>query len=254
MSHFPIMTQAQVLYDNRYRDTGAVVTYDGTLLVGFDAINAYDWRDFSLFSQSAGSHLTVQLTAPAIIDSIVLWRVAGAAATATVQTSPDGTTWTTIAAVPLGTAGLAIWTDVPQVPALWYRVLVDVTVIWRQITLGQRLQFPMGQWKDINPPTLTQGVVVENQISVNGSIIGRNLRRFEKSGQISLDYLKPEWVRSSWEAFVTWAIRYPFWQRWNPVEYPQDVAFAAADSITAPKNMSPPPLMHAEMATKFITQ
>lgn len=252
MSYQPSMTLAQVLYDNRYRDTGATVTYDGTLITGFDVINAYDWRDFSLFDQSASSNLKVQLASAGLVDTIVLWRNPGTAGTVTVQTSPDGTTWTTVASIALPAGGAAVWTDIQPTLALYWRVSPSVGVVWRQITIGAKLQFPIGQWRDISPPTLTQGVVVENQISVNGSIIGRNLRRFEKAGTISLDYLKPEWVRGFWEPFVQWAIRYPFWQRWNPVEYPQDVAFAAAESIQPTKNMSPPPLMHAEIATKFI--
>jgi hypothetical protein len=96
--------------------------------------------------------------------------------------------------------------------------------------------------------------VIENKISVNGSIIGRNLRRFEKSSQINLPYLTPDWVRTNWEAFVQWAIRYPFWQRWNPTTYPGDVAFTVADTISPPKNASPPPYMTVEMNTKFITE
>lgn len=255
MTYTPSMTLAQVLYDNRFRDAGADVTYDGTTITGFEPINAYDWRDFSLFDQSAASNLTVELATAGSVDCILLWAVSGTAATVTIQSSPDGVTWTTVATVSLLSDGRPSWTDVsPAATALWWRVSPSVGVVWRQITLGVKLQFPMGQWRDIAPPQLTHGVVVENKISVNGSIIGRNLRRLEKSGQISLDYLQPDWVRGSWEALLQSAIRYPFWWRWDPVAHPLEVAFAVAESIDPPTNSSPPPLMKASMDIKYLSQ
>ncbi len=71
---------------------------------------------------------------------------------------------------------------------------------------------------------------------------------------LSLDYLDAVWVRTYWEAMVQAAIFHAFWWRWDPAGHPTEIAFAAADSIVAPTNMHPPPLMHAEMPIKFITQ
>jgi hypothetical protein len=111
----------------------------------------------------------------------------------------------------------------------------------------------MGQWADITPPTLYSGVVLSNVIAENGSILGRNVRRAEKKGELSLDYLDPTWVRTSWDAFAIHAARYPFFYRWDPVGHPAEVAFAAAESIQAPRNSSPPPYMSVSMPMRIIT-
>ena len=248
------MVQAQILYQNLLAPP-ASVTYSGTVVVGFDPINAYDWRDFTLFQSQAAATLVLDMaSASAWSDSIVIWGPASAGTNGvTVEQSNDGTTWTD----PLVTGNM------PLANPYWFnfaftkrylRLTFAGAAQYRQITVGTKLTFPMGQWLDVSPPMLVQGVVVENQISVNGSIIGRNLRRFEKTGQLSLDYLSQSWVRSVWDPFVQSAIRYPFWWRWNPVGYPTEIGFAVADSINAPKNTAPLPTMHADMNIKFLTQ
>lgn len=248
------LVYGQVFYDNLLRSSLATVTYDGTEIIGFESVNAYDWRDFTFFQPGANKHLEVDFGGATAADTVCIWW--GSEGTDTCLVSYwDGATWQTITTFSQAVSPLQ-WFDFPTETRTKYRFTFStVSSIQpiRQLTIGVKLTFAMGQWVDINPPLLVQGVVVENQISVNGSIIGRNLRRFEKMGQISLDYLQPDWVRNSWDPFVRQAIRYPFWYRWSPTAYPLDIAFAAADSITAPKNMSPQPLMHAEMAIKFLT-
>jgi len=92
-----------------------------------------------------------------------------------------------------------------------------------------------GQWSGISPTELNQGIVNGNTMSVNGSFLGRNRRRFEKKGNIKLENLSQSWVRSTWEPFSLAAAEHAFFYRWNPTEYPDDVSFAVGE-IRGPEN------------------
>jgi hypothetical protein len=94
--------------------------------------------------------------------------------------------------------------------------------------------------------------VVENVISVNGSILGRNLRRIVKSGNIELNYLTQSWVRSYWNPLAIHASTLAFFWRWNPVSYPKEIGFCVADKIEAPQNSSPPPYMSVSMPLLYL--
>lgn len=248
------MVQAQVLWDNLLRlPTGATVTYDGTTVVGFEYVNAYDWRDFSMFFPTAGSHIVLDCAASHDADSLCVWWVDDLGTDTVTLEWWDGAAWNLIATASQGIGTGVHWIDFAVQGALKWRLTMSGIAKIRELCFGVRLQFPMGQWLGINPPKLLQGVVVQNVISMNGSIIGRNLRRIEKGGKIDLSLLLPDWIRTYWEVFAAHAATKAFFYRWNPVGYPDEVAFAVAASIEAPVNASPPPRMSVSMPIKFIT-
>lgn len=252
---------AQVLYNSALATYKASLAYSGAVTSGFEPLNAVDWRDFSLFkAANSTTYLTAQVTADTLVDTICAWRAPGGSASigVTAETSPDGVTWTNLTGVTCS-VGQMKWADITPttVPSGGYiraRIQGGASVsYWRQISIGSKLQFPRGQWAGISPPSLYQGVVVENVISANGSIIGRNLRRLEKKGAIELTHLDPAWVRTYWDAFAQSAAKYAFWYRWSPVGYPTEICFAVADSIEAPVNAAPPPLMSVTMPIRFLS-
>lgn len=256
------MVQAQVLYDSLLYRQRTNVFYTGTNIDGFEPINAFDWRDFSIFRASAGSvDIRVQVPNGGLVDTLVVWQPAGgpSAPVVTVSTSPDGTTWTPIGNVVSLNDGAIRWLDLTPVtlPANgWVKVNINdatYTSDWRQISVGAKMTFPIGQWVGVNPPKLYQGVVVESVIANNGSILGRNLRRLEKKGNLNLTHLLPAWVRDTWDPFAIECGRHAFWHRWDPVGHPTEVSFAVAESIEAPVNMLPPPRMSVAMPIRFLT-
>jgi hypothetical protein len=250
MSFVPEMVNAQILYDNVLRASGATVAYDGTVVDGFEPVNAYDWRDFSLFRPQATKVLQTDLVAASLVNSVCVWWNAAGSNTVLVE-GWNGAAWVALVTVSQS-AGTMQWVDFAGVSFTKYRFTFDGANDIRQITLGARFQFPMGQWQGIAPPQLLHGVVVENIISVNGSIIGRNIRRVVKEGLISLNYLDPAWVRSSWNNFAIHASRYAFWWRWDPVSHPTEIGFTVADKIEAPKNSNPPGKMEVSMPLLYL--
>lgn len=251
MSGTPDMTLAQVLYDSVFRLSTSVTTYSGTVVPGFEPVNFYDWRDFSLFRPEAAAVAECDTNAVVSVDTICVWW----AATGTDTVAVEGlisSVWTPLVTVDQADGAMQ-WVDIPSVAVEGVRCVFDGTNDIRQITIGRRLQFPIGQWQGVAPPKLLHGVVVETVISVNGSILGRNLRRITKEGQLSLNYLLQDWVRDYWNPFAIHASRYAFWWRWNPVTYPTEIAFTVADKIEAPKNSSPPGRMEVSMPLLYLS-
>ena len=246
------MVCAQVLWDNllfRYLDD---LQSSQATIEGFEPSNAADWRDFSLFRPLPGCVLSTTIPSSPI-DTVVVWPVAGVVGQ--IRITDHYGVWRSDP-IDLDGSGDIVWTNITAYtfPAgtLSVHFLGATTPDIRQIAIGQRLQFPIGQWAEVNPPRLTQGLVSENLIAVNGSILGRSVRRVEKQGQLSLEHLSPLWVRSTWEPLAAHAARYAFFHRWDPVSYPTEVAFTVANEVQAPKN-SKAGLMSVQMPTRFLT-
>lgn len=258
------MILPDVLYDNAFRD--ATPSYSGTITTGFEAVNAVDWRDFTKFRPSVGT-TTFDVTCPAnhAIDSFAFWAKMNVDASCTflLQYESSVGVYTTL--------GSSISRNDLVANPMIFQTFAAVTVLagrkirlsctvattgdWdiRQVTAGTRLTFETGQWAGLSPSRLQQGVVAENVIAQNGSIIARNLRRLEKQGKISLQYLTASWVRTYWNPFAVHASRYPFWFRHNPTDYATESAFAAASEINAPVNAMPTPRMSVDMPIRYLT-
>lgn len=256
------MVQAQVLYSNILR--AAAITYSDTPIVGFEPANAYDWRDFSIFRTPTAAattrYLTLTVPSDTVLDTLCIWTKGGSGAVVATLQYNSGSGWVTMATASISgwTVDYMTWLDFTQFTAvagssLRVALLTTAQMDYRQITVGSKLQFPIGQWADVAPPTLYSGVVLSNVIAENGSILGRNVRRAEKKGEISLDLLMPDWVRTYWDPFARNCARYPFWYRWDPLGHPDEIAFAAAESIQAPVNSAPQPRMSVSMPMRLIT-
>ncbi len=258
------MVLPQVLYDSlfhRFRST-LTNTGSGGDIDGFESINAMDWRDFTLFEAPAGATiLRIKIgSLSELLNTVCVWWLpySGTAFLYFDIAGPGGVTWSQIASMVAGVDGGMKWIDFPDetISADGYlRVVIvtDAPIRFRQISAGKKLQFPVGQWAGISPPNLYQGVVTTNIVAVNGSIIGRNVRRLEKRGKLDINLLDPSWVRDYFDPFNRHAGRYPFWYRWHPVGYPTEMAFAAADEIVAPTNERPSPKMRIEMPMRLLT-
>lgn len=252
-----------VLYDNLLRR--GTVTFSAPEIVGFESVNAYDWRDFSIWAKTSGAqYIEVDLGASgaAPVDTLVVWPVKGSEPTSDVFVEFADTlpTWTASAflvtpAMMTAAAGSPIIVTATATAAHRYWRVGCSTAGWlRQVTFGTRLTMQRGQWQGVTPTKFIGGNVFSNMIAENGSILGRNVRRTEKKGELSLSHLTDAWVRASWEPFAAHATRYPFFYRWNPSGKPDEVAFAAATEVDPPTNDSPPPFLRVTLPMRLITE
>lgn len=255
------MVLPQILYDSALYRFRASLSYDGTIADGFDPINAADWLDFTLFRAETGTtNIKVQATESIVLRSFVAWlsETPPAGLTLYVETSPDDVTWTTRGTMVVAAA--MTWLDLTSYTIAsghYLRIRIangtGGAVDFRQLSVGPRLDFPIGQWAGIAPPTLYHGVVVDNVIAVNGSILGRNVRRLDKQGKLEINLLDPDWVRTYFDPLNRHAGRFAFWYRWHPVGYPTEIAFAAASDISAPVNEKPTNKMRVTIDMRMLT-
>jgi hypothetical protein len=286
--YVPPLTYGQVLYDNvLIRNTA--VSYDGTAVAGFGFVNAYDWADWSLFLTELGPvdrrltfslpygstfdtfaimvvpFNTVDLPDEAVIGLAIIGQAqiaqsnGSCAVSIELETGPGTGVYNTIASKTI-TGTEALW--YVNLPALYAVTIERVRVrfvnasgsqlVVRDMALGRRLTFDMGQHADIAPPSLTGGVVITNSVSVNGSLLGRQTRRVEKSAEIALDPVKPAWVRTYWEPFAKAAVKRPFYYSWNYANYPGDSCLVTATNVEQGKNASPPGTMSVNMPLRVI--
>jgi hypothetical protein len=258
----------EILYSNQMRSTDAHLEYQGTTEdPKYPLVNAIDWKDWTLFRVKEGTtDILFYLTAHTYmnIDSFG-WFVktlgdsdTGFSIRVYRQTSP-GVFSPLINAIdplvsPLGLVTFPQVTVPGDTPHL-IRFIVPAgkSLYVRQVALGLVLNPPIGQQVGIAPPSLQQSWKLSNSMSVNGSLISRSLVRLVKEYNIDLEYLTPAFVNDLWKPFCTHALKYPFFFRWSPTNYPLDCMFAAANSVPAPEYQKPH-LMRAKMPIMGLTQ
>jgi hypothetical protein len=257
----------QFLYDNTSRRSGVSVVYDGaTADPSYPLINAIDWKDWTLFEVQEGtSDIVIRLPYDFSYDSWA-WFVKQPTAGADVDWSMRPY-WESAPGVfsPLSPAispranglGMATFTAqvIPANKAFLIRFIVPTgqALYVRQVAQGASLIPPIGQQVGVAPPSLQQSWKLSNGMSVNGSLISRSLVRLVKEYNIDLEYLTPAFVSDLWKPFCTHALKYPFFFRWSPRNYPLDCMFAAANSVPAPEYQKPH-LMRAKMPIMGLTQ
>lgn len=233
---------SKVLYSNVLRDA-TTTTYSGTTASGFDVANSYDYFDWTLFRASSGStNLDFTMGANTDIDSVSIYtKTVAGSNSITLQYESTVSAFTTLQTYTAVSGKLTFDTFNSVTVASGRRIRfvfsVASTLDVRQLWVGEYMEFQRGQWAGIMPPTLTQGVKVTNNISVNGSFLGRSIKRLERKGKIELEHLTESWVRDTWEPFAIHATKKPFIYLWSDNSgYSSEVAYCFAENIMAPKN------------------
>ena len=233
------MMKPKFLWNNVLR--GITPTWSGTTVTGKGPANATDWFDWSFFEADAGD-LDFTMTANTDIDAASIYTATNTASTtialkyeSSVSSFTTLKTWTATS----GKLTLDEFTGVTVSSGRRIRLSFsggDINV--RQLVVGEVLQSEMGQFTTMTWPTLTGGVKTSNVVSVNGSIIGRSIKRLERKGVLDMEYFSAAWYRANWEPFVQHAARYPFIYAPDLDGRPTEVAFAAVEGgVQSPSNM-----------------
>jgi len=227
----------KVLYNNVLR--GVTPTWSGTTVSGKPPASATDWRDFSFFEADAGD-LDFTMGSDTDIDSFSIYTASHSTSNTIALKYESGVSSFTTLQTYTATSGKLTFDEFSSVTvSSGRRIRISFTggtVNVRQLVVGEALEMQRGQWDSAVPPTFTQGVKFTNTISENGSVLGRSIKRLERTGKIMLDHLTASWVRSDWEPFSEHCARYPFIYKWDPVTYSSEIGFAFATKINAPKH------------------
>lgn len=236
------MIKPKILYNNVLR--GITPTWSGTTVTEKPPANATDWFDWTLFEADSG-FLAFTMAVDTTIDT---WAVYTQEVTTTptsikVQYESAPSVFTDLDTEFFQTPKLKIMTFSEVTVLAGRRLRFQVTTSTnplniRQLFAGQAFEFEQGAFTDMVYPSFVGGVKTSNVMSVNGSIIGRSVKRLEREGMLKIDYLTASWMRSNWDNFANHASRYSFFYQPNSRDYPDDVAFASVKGgINSPTNM-----------------
>ncbi len=265
-------TRPTILYDNLVKLTNSTLSFFE--ITAHPLANALDWADYTRFlvGPAGISYITSVIDSSALFDCFYVFYEIPAFSNGTnykvILKKKDGGLYSTVA-----TINIPAWEGkVPDTTMQLIKLPVPVTsgdgeirvefsipaspnnnLYIKQIVVGKCFQPELGQWSGVAPSDLQQQFTAYNNISINGSILGRTVTRIEKQGAISLSLCSQEWIRDVWYPFLQHAIRKAFIYSWNHEKYPEAVAFASATSTPSPTNSSPPGKMDASLPMKLIT-
>lgn len=269
------MTQClgRVLYDNQLE--GATASYSEAEEAGFELPYAIDKRDFSTFRMviPAGNTVDVRYTwTYGLSDSLdgfafFMQPVVGFYGIVMVSIVHDtGMVETTLATTSVDLSEPWTWLQFCQLvsaqsisagESIIFRVTgpaSNITLDVREWSAGVVLTFPIGQRDGVPRFGHQFGQVTSSVVSINGSIIARDILRREKQATIDLPYVNLNWVETYWDPFLRYAERYPFFYSWHTdppiagVNTLVDPVWAAASEISPVVNMIPAPLLKVGMS------
>jgi len=244
----------RILWDTVFNKAGWTYATNWTDVAGFDGVHAMDWVDFTIARLPAGSDRRLTATNAAgtsfAVNTAALYYRPFSGMTVTVNVkSHSGTTLATLALD--GTKAFA-WLSFADHNVLNGQTVYLQFVVTggsfdlRQAFLGPVLAYSVaanspqaGVSKNPRPPIFQGAAQPRNNLSVNGSFLGRNIRAQNRTGTIEIDYVLPAWIRATWEPFVTHATSKTWFYAWDYDNYPTEVVFCGASEIIPPESTGP---------------
>jgi hypothetical protein len=142
--------------------------------------------------------------------------------TIAVQSSPDGTTWTTRATAGASACtGGAVWLPFASVSARYWQILISDGSSFQPVVavamIGAQLLSEQGTHVGFTPLHLGREVDALNVTSEGGALLGRAVLNRGYKFEFSLEHLTPGWIDASWLPFMIHAEGKPFFLCWPPV-------------------------------------
>ena len=105
------------------------------------------------------------------------------------------------------------------------------------IYAGMSMQMSRSLYGGHSPINLAQKTDFQNSQSESGQFLGRNIIRKGLESSFSFQFLDPDWYRDTFQPFVEAARTTPFFIKWRPDYYNDEVAFGYTDNDIEPQNM-----------------
>lgn len=244
-----------------WENLGAAATLGGTaVLTGGERANAvtpstYDkWRPNVSGTDAA---LSFDFTTATAIGyaAIVAHNAQKFGATVAVQTSPNGTTWTTIASA-VAAAGVMAF-RVTGSARYWRFYFTDLTAADALSVgvafMGAELIIPRRIYQGFTPVITATEVQLQSNVSIGGNLLGSSVVTMGSKMTADMSLIPAAFVRGAdWMAFQTAFGRGKgFFFGWRPDKYPQDVYYCWRDGNTiTPTNSGPLDLMGLSIAAR----
>ncbi len=105
------------------------------------------------------------------------------------------------------------------------------------IYAGEYLQMPRSIYGGHTPMALNQDTEYQSVISETGQFLGRSIIRKGLDGSFAWRFLEDDWYRTTFQPFVVVARTLPFFIKWRPDYYDNEVAFGFSKTDISPANM-----------------
>lgn len=225
------MTQsstAYVLYDNLFL-RGTVTA--SSVAAGSHALHAVDWRTTTFWTASTAATAqtyTVELVTAMPADAVGLYRHNLGIAGATVDVQAwDGAAWLTL----LTLSGIAdnecIYQRFSKTTATKWRLRItsDIPVFIGVVMLGLSLHLPYGMPVGFVPPRHNRQTDIVSTKTETGQFAGQTVIKRGSESELTLQRVRPDWLREFGEPMIQHAEKYPFFFSWKYQEYPKDAVF-----------------------------
>lgn len=168
--------------------------------------------------------------------------------TIAVQSSPDNSTWTTLATIGPTTDRINMGLFA-EVSARYWRLSVtnfapQIAVVY----LGKALAMQRKIYQGHTPLTLSRDTELSNNVSDTGQWLGRSIIRRGAQTSASWQHLKADWYRANFDPFVKAARKEPFFIGWRPQQYPAEVGYVWTGGDIRPSNTGPRDFMSVDMS------
>ena len=218
-----------ILYDSRFRDATPTATDTAT---GYNVSNINDYRTYTFhkFAASGTKYITVDCATAKADDSLAIigHNLATAAATISVESSDNGSSWTERLAGFTVTTDKALLKTFSSVSARYWRIKFVSASVAVQIAvamLGARFTFsryPNGSF-DPSPERL----VASSSRSKSGHLLGSTLRYIETDPTLSFKAISTDWVEATfrplWDNHLK--LLRPFFVGWDITNHPLEIGY-----------------------------
>jgi hypothetical protein len=141
-----------------------------------------------------------------------------AGVTIVLESSPNNSTWTTLATLTAASDASALLGTFTSVSAQYWRITIAGTSLPHicAIYLGQRLTMQRGIYGGHSPLLLSATSSMRANVSERGYWLGRTVERYGTRTGYTFNNLSPDWYRSNFAPFAKSATTKPFFIQWRP--------------------------------------
>jgi len=240
----PIITKEEPT-DN---PSGALILYENLLIaedMGGNRANALTPTTFDRWTDVAGDMIaSFQLSTPTFINSIGIaaHNLAGKNTRFTIQTAEtiDGARIDHASIIPINNEPILITFKPTLAAEIRIEGLLIGSAIPREIGVvyaGNTLQMPRNIYGGHSPITLSQKTEYQSVKSESGQILGKTIIRKGLETAFSWQFLDDRFYRDEFQSFVESARTTPFFIKWRPDFYSEEVAYGETNQDIQPSNM-----------------
>jgi len=217
--------------------------------------NALTDYTYQRFIADAGAQVwTLQTTADAAIDTIIIaaHSLAGKTVVVATSTTTGGSFTTRATLMPADNETIAVMLNgAGGAPLTIRRLRLSISdgdgVTIGIIRAGVALQMYRPVFGGVQPIGLTRAVETRHSISETGQWLGRTIQRQARQTTMTWQNLPASWYRSTFAPFAAALPQTPFGLIQNPARMPESVAWCWTDEVPQPSNMGVRDLMEVAL-------